>query len=156
MDAELDNDNDNGHAAQHTTTLELLILLQHQFHSQYDGSRETQHSLTRLAFLESCCYGRYACLALFLFRSVCIDNYGRWRTARFVCLPRRARSGEALWRRLDEFISQSPGCRQGTILAPVAARQLLPGSGAVSALGHFWNEDATRSRGPGSAPFRVA
>jgi hypothetical protein len=33
-----------------------------------------------------------------------------------------------------KFIIQSPGC---TILAPVAAWQLLPGSGAVSALGHF-------------------
>jgi hypothetical protein len=38
---------------------------------------------------------------------------------------------------IGRLINQSPGCRQGTILAPVAAWQPLPGSGAVSALGHF-------------------
>jgi hypothetical protein len=63
-------------------------------------------------------------------------------------LPRRARSGEAWWRRSERrFINQTPGCRQGTILAPVAAWQPLPGSGAVSALGHF----GTKTRPRGSA-----
>jgi hypothetical protein len=42
------------------------------------------------------------------------------------------------------FINQSPGCRQGTILAPVAAP--LPGSGAVSALGHFGTKTRPRGR----------
>jgi hypothetical protein len=46
---------------------------------------------------------------------------------------------------IGRFINQSPGCRQGTILAPVAAWQPLPGSWAVSALGHF--ESKTRPRG---------
>ncbi len=35
------------------------------------------------------------------------------------------------------FINQSPGCLQGMILAPVAAWQPLPCSGAVSDLGNF-------------------
>jgi hypothetical protein len=35
---------------------------------------------------------------------------------------------------IGEFIAQSPGCLQGTSLAPVAAWQLLPGSGAFLAL----------------------
>jgi hypothetical protein len=30
---------------------------------------------------------------------------------------------------IGRFINQSPGCRPGTILAPVAAWQPLPGSG---------------------------
>jgi hypothetical protein len=38
---------------------------------------------------------------------------------------------------IGRFINQSPGCRQGTILAPVAAWQLLPSRGAVSDLGYF-------------------
>jgi hypothetical protein len=33
---------------------------------------------------------------------------------------------------IRRFTNQSPGCRQGTILAPVAAWQPLPGSEAVS------------------------
>jgi hypothetical protein len=37
---------------------------------------------------------------------------------------------------IGRFINQSPGCRQGRILAPVAAWQPLPRSGAVSSLGH--------------------
>jgi hypothetical protein len=49
---------------------------------------------------------------------------------------RQARSGEPRWRRPDEFISKSPGCRQGTILAPVAERQLLPCSGRL--WDHIW------------------
>ena len=44
------------------------------------------------------------------------------------------------------FINHSPGWRQGTILAPVAAWQLLPGSGAVSALGHFGTKTRPRGR----------
>jgi hypothetical protein len=47
---------------------------------------------------------------------------------------------------IGRFISQSPGCRQGTILAPVAAWQPLPGSGAVSALGHFGTKARPRGR----------
>jgi hypothetical protein len=58
----------------------------------------------------------------------------------------RARSGEARWRRSEKFINQSPICRQGTILAPVAAWQPLPSSGAVSALGHFGTKTRPRGR----------
>ena len=47
---------------------------------------------------------------------------------------------------IGRFINQSPGCRQGTILAPVAAWQPLPGSGAVSALGHFGTKTRPRGR----------
>ncbi len=46
---------------------------------------------------------------------------------------------------IGRFINQSPGRRQGTILAPLAAWQTLPGSGAVSALGHLRTK--TRPRG---------
>jgi hypothetical protein len=46
---------------------------------------------------------------------------------------------------IGAFINRSSGCRQGTILAPVAAWQPLPGSGAVLALRHFGTK--TRSRG---------
>ena len=35
------------------------------------------------------------------------------------------------------FINHLPGCRQGTILAPLAARRLLPGSRATG-LETFW------------------
>ena len=47
---------------------------------------------------------------------------------------------------IGRFTNQSPGCRQGTILAPVAAWQPLPGSGAVSALGHFGTKTRPRGR----------
>ena len=47
---------------------------------------------------------------------------------------------------IGRFIYQSPDCRQGTILAPVAAWQPLPGSGAVSALGHFGTKTRPRGR----------
>jgi hypothetical protein len=48
---------------------------------------------------------------------------------------------------IGRFIHQSPGChRQGTILAPVAALQFLPGSGAVSALGHFGTKTRPQGR----------
>jgi hypothetical protein len=58
---------------------------------------------------------------------------------------------------IGRFVYQSPGCRQGTILAPVAAwRQLLPSSGTVSAedaatwLRHvFVTSDATDSDAAG-------
>jgi hypothetical protein len=53
-------------------------------------------------------------------------------------------------KRQDEFISQSPGCRQGSILVPAAVRQLLPGSATVFDLETFWNED-TGSREGGEA-----
>ena len=56
-------------------------------------------------------------------------------------------AGEARWRRSEEFITQSPGCRQGTILAPVAAWQQLPGSGAVWALGRFGSTTRPHGRG---------
>ena len=42
---------------------------------------------------------------------------------------------EARWRRSEEFIAQSPGCRQGTILAPVSAWHYCP------AAGPFWPWD---------------
>jgi hypothetical protein len=45
---------------------------------------------------------------------------------------------------IGRFIVRKPGC---TILAPVAAWQLLPGSGAFSALGHFGSTTRPRSRG---------
>ena len=46
---------------------------------------------------------------------------------------------EARWRRSGEFIAQSPGCRQGTILAQVMA---CPAAG-LCGLGTFWFDDAT-------------
>ncbi len=59
------------------------------------------------------------------------------QTRRSSSSQRQARGRGTQWRRSGEFIAQSPGCRQGTILAPVAAWQLLLGSGAFLALGHF-------------------
>ena len=56
-------------------------------------------------------------------------------------------------RRSEEFIIQSPGCRQGTILAPHAAWRRLPGSGAVLALGHFGTTTRPEGRG-GRSPSR--
>jgi hypothetical protein len=47
---------------------------------------------------------------------------------------------------IGRFIEQSPGCRQGTILAPVAAWLRLPGSGAVSTLGHFGTKTRPQGR----------
>jgi hypothetical protein len=46
----------------------------------------------------------------------------------------------------DFVFNQSPGCRQGAILAPLAAWQPLPGSRAVSALGHFGTRTRPRGR----------
>jgi hypothetical protein len=51
------------------------------------------------------------------------------------------------------FPNQSPGCRQGTSLAPVTAWHLMPGSGAFSALGHFGSTTRPRGRG-GESPSR--
>jgi hypothetical protein len=53
----------------------------------------------------------------------CLRNrgYEHWPTS-------RDRGGGARWRRSEIFIPQSPGCRQGTSLAPVTAWHLLPGS----------------------------
>jgi hypothetical protein len=49
---------------------------------------------------------------------------------------------EARWRRSEEFIAQSPGCRQGTILAPVSAWHYCLAAGLFG-LGTFWIDDAT-------------
>jgi hypothetical protein len=68
---------------------------------------------------------------------------------------RRSGSGqrsavEATNQVIQNLISQSPrlawlppAWRQGTILAPVAALQLVPGSGTIFGLGTFWSEEAT-------------
>jgi hypothetical protein len=42
---------------------------------------------------------------------------------------------------IGRFTAQSPCCRQGMILAPMAAWQLLPGSGRFRLLGTFWFDD---------------
>ena len=73
-------------------------------------------------------------------RASATGGFEHWPTS-------RARGGEARWRRSEEFITQSPGCRQGTILAPVAAWQQLPGSGAVWALGRFGSTTRPHGRG---------
>jgi hypothetical protein len=44
--------------------------------------------------------------------------------------------GEVWWRRSECFVDQSPGCRQGTILAPVTARHYCPAAGLLG-LGTF-------------------
>ncbi len=73
-------------------------------------------------------------------------GYEHWPTS-------RNRGGGARWRRSEIFIPQSPGCHQGTSLAPVTAWHLLPCSGAFSALGHFGS--TTRPRGRcGESPSR--
>ena len=57
---------------------------------------------------------------------------------------------DARWRRSEGFIARSPGCRQGTILAPDAAWQLLPSSkkgGPTRALGHFGSTTRPHGRG---------
>ena len=57
---------------------------------------------------------------------------------------------DARWRPSEGFIARSPGCRQGTILAPDAAWQLLPSSkkkGALRALGHFGSTTRPHGRG---------
>jgi hypothetical protein len=77
---------------------------------------------------------------------LCHRGYEHWPTS-------RNRGGGALWRRSGIFIPQSPGCHQGTILAPVTAWHLLPCSGAFSALGHFGSTTRPRGRG-GESPSR--
>jgi hypothetical protein len=47
-----------------------------------------------------------------------------------------------LWRRPDEFITLSPGCRQSTILALAAAWHYCPAAGLLG-LGTFWNKVAS-------------
>jgi hypothetical protein len=49
---------------------------------------------------------------------------------------------EAIGRVYCPIAPGAPGCRQGMILAQVAAWQLLPCSGAFC-LGTFWFDDAT-------------
>jgi hypothetical protein len=78
---------------------------------------------------------------------------GHLRLSRSPLPCRRDRGGGARWRRLEIFIPQSPGCRQGTSLVPVTAWHLLPGSAAVSALGHFGSTTQPQGRG-GKSPSR--
>jgi len=52
-------------------------------------------------------------------------------------------AGETRWRRTEEFIARSPGCRQGTILAPVGVAATARQQDRFG-LGTFWFEDATR------------
>ena len=80
-------------------------------------------------------------------RASATGGFEHWPTS-------RARGGGARWRRSEQFITQSPGCRQGAILAPIAAWHRMPGSGAVLALGRFGSSTRPQGRGERSPSLR--
>jgi hypothetical protein len=78
-----------------------------------------------------------------------VPRRGEAREHRHVGIGRRG-AVEAI----GEFIAQSPGCRQGTILAPVAAWYYCPAAGLFClALGHFGSTTRPWGRG-GESPSR--